>query len=979
MEGRPRGGYRRRMPWTTPSLPSHWGLGAGPTFVGRRRELAVLDEVWAAVLHGSRQVVFVGGEPGAGKSRLMAEVCSIMHRNGAGVLLGACVEELGPVYQPFGSIASALLPSAADGSLALCESDRPGPVEVRRRLQQLAGVDRPDGVPEMEERRELFDALVRAVVAASEDRPTVLVLEDLHWAGTASLQLLGYLVENSSDARLLVLAAHRTTAPDGSEALLQEIAHLYRLEGVRRLDLPPLDTEDVAEFLRRDGGVPAHRSWPAAVILRDRTGGNPFFLREVWRDLAGRGGASAVGADTTSAPDVVRDAVSRRLSGLTDAQRDVVALASVSGEVVDVGLVQEAAGDADVHEVVDLLVDMGLLEELPQRSGGVRFVHALARQSVLDLLAPSVRAHHHERLALTLRARAGEDPGQVERLAHHFAEAAVLGRHTVTAVRYLVAAAELADRRLAHQEAAERFEWAARLGEDVGTSELLLLRAARSRMLACDFDRAMELGAEVSRSTDPALRLAAATAFEDAGWYTATVGPESLELLLDALSDVPPNPLDPGYIRGLGSVARALAYVGGSAESEAVAQQALALARDVGDDELLADVVSRAVQVGTQPASTEVRLRRAEELTELAVRTRQWRHLGPAAFHRSLIAYETGDVHGLALARRDLQRTARASGQRYWRWLASCADYAELLASGDLAGAERSVQGLLELGSTFGGDGIDGAHGVQTFMVRRESGRLGPARCVIDGREPLDAYWAPALMILYAELGMAAPARRAIDHVLGGVTDRHRASARWPGTLAFLGEAAVAHGDQRSRTQVRDLLSEHSGRNLVMGPFIGVFGAADRYVGALDSLLGHGDPDGTFAAALALDRRTDARLHEAHTLTEWSRHVRRTRPRDPEAAVLATRAREIAEAAGLVRVLARLDAGSSRPVPAGLTPRELQVIGLLAEGCSNRAVAGRLSISENTAANHVRSILAKTGSGNRTQAVRYATDHGLVP
>lgn len=966
------------MPWTTPNLPSHWGLGAGPAFVGRRRELAVLDEVWAAVLQGSRQVVFVGGEPGAGKSRLMAEVCNIVHRNGATVVLGACAEELGPVYQPFGAIASALLPSAGDGPLSPPDGVGPWPSSVRQRLQQLAGVDRPDAVPEMEERREVFDALVRAVLAASEDRPTVLVLEDLHWAGKASFQLLGYLVENSADARLLVLAAHRTTAPDGSEELLQEIAHLYRLEGVRRLDLPPLDTEDVAEFLRREGGVAAHRAGPAAVILRDRTGGNPFFLREVWRDLAGRGGAAAVVTDTTSAPDVVRDTISRRLSGLTVGQRDVVSLAAVSGVVVNVGLVQEAAADTDVNEVVDRLVEMGLLEELPQRSGGVRFVHALARQSVLDLLGPSVRAQHHERLALTLKARAGEDSSQVERLAHHFAEAAALGRHVGTAVHYLVAAAELADRRLAHQDAAERFEWAARLGEDIGTTERLLLRAARSRMLACDFDRAMELGAEVSLSTDPALRLAAATAFEDAGWYTATVGPEALELLLDALADVAPDPLDPGYVRGLGAVARSLAHVGGAAEGEQVARQALLLARRVDDDELLADVVSRVLQIGFGPSSTDARLHLADELTDLAVRTRQWHHLGPAAFHRSVLGYETGDALGLALARRDLQRTARASGQRYWRWTAGCADYAQLLAGGDLTGADRAVQSVLELGSTFGAGGVDGAHGVQTFMVRRESGRLGPARAVVDGHEAPDDYWAPALMSLYVELGMAVPARRMIEHVLGGISDRHLVSARWPGTLAFLAEAAVAYGDSRSRAQVRELLSEHAGRNLIMGPFIAVFGAADRLLGALDSLLGQGDPDTAFIAALELDQRLGAGLHEAHTLTEWSLHVRRARPRDPEGLALAIRAREIAEASGLVRVLARLDAGSSGPVPAGLTPRELQVIGLLAEGCSNRAVAERLGITENTAANHVRSILAKTGSENRTQAARYATDHGLV-
>lgn len=226
---------------------------------------------------------------------------------------------------------------------------------------------------------------------------------------------------------------------------------------------------------------------------------------------------------------------------------------------------------------------------------------------------------------------------------------------------------------------------------------------------------------------------------------------------------------------------------------------------------------------------------------------------------------------------------------------------------------------------------------------------------------------------------MAGPARRVLDAVLRSDLDPLRTSARWPGTLAFVSEAAAAHGDPASRQMARDLLSEQRGRNLLMGPFIGLFGAADRHLAVLDSLLGQGDPDGSFEAALELDRRMGAALHEAHTLADWSCHVRRARPRDPQAAELASRARAIAEPAGLVRVLARLDGeASSATVPAGLTPRELQVLRLLVQGCSNRAVATRLGISENTAANHVRSILGKTGSENRTQAAVYAADHGLA-
>ena len=967
------------MRWTVPDLPSHWAQGLGPVFVGRRRELDVLDEAWAAVLHGSRQVVFVGGEPGAGKSRLVAEVCRILHRTGAAVLVGSCAEELGPVYQPFAAIAAALLPGVADGSL---EEEAGGPWarrdEVERRLELLAGTDAVDPVLVVDDRRELFDTVCQVLTAAAAARPTVVVLEDLHWAGPASLQLLSHLVEHVDGTRLLVLAAHRTTEPDRSESLLQQIAQLHRLAGVRRLDLPPLDTEDVAQFLRVEGGVPSHRAGPAAVILRDRTGGNPFFLREVWRDLEARGGLAAVGADTASAPDVVRDTIRRRLAGMPGAHRDVVALAAVCGEEVDVSLVREAGGGADVDAALDDLVAMGLLEQLPHRSTRARFVHALARESVLDLLPPSVRARHHERLALTLQARGGSDPGHVERLAHHFAEAAALG-HGPTAVAYLVEAAELAEQRLAHEEAATRFEWAAELTDETTTSEELLLRAARSHMLACDFARAQALGARVLGSADPVRRLAGATAFEDAGWYTGVVGVESLEVLRDALAAVDLDAADPLRVRALGAVSRALAYSGSPEEAEHVVGRALELARSTGDDALLADVLSCAVQIGVGPAASDLRWHRCLALSDLAVRTRQWRHLGPAAYTRSVLAYEAGDPDELVRARQDLDRTARISGQRYWRWLAECAEYGQRFTAGDLAGADEAAAGLLELGATFGGDEVEGAHGVQSFLVRREAGRLGAAAALVDGHEALEGYWAPALLALYVELHLAAAARRVLDTILAGDLEPLRASARWPGTLAFVAEGAAAHGDARSRAVVRELLSEYRGRNLVMGPFVGLFGAADRYTGMLDSLLGQGDPDATFAAALDLDRRMGAGLHEAHTLAEWARHLRRTRPRDPQAATLAARARAIAQPAGLVKVLARLAADpTAGAVPDGLTPRELQVLRLLVEGCSNRALASRLSISENTAANHVRSILAKTGSENRTQAAVYATDHGLA-
>ncbi len=175
---------------------------------------------------------------------------------------------------------------------------------------------------------------------------------------------------------------------------------------------------------------------------------------------------------------------------------------------------------------------------------------------------------------------------------------------------------------------------------------------------------------------------------------------------------------------------------------------------------------------------------------------------------------------------------------------------------------------------------------------------------------------------------------------------------------------------------MRSLLAEHTGLNLMLGAFDGPFGSADRYLGALDSMLGRGRPDELFCSALELDTRMAAPAHQAHTLALHAVHLRRNGSTGEQVTALEAQARRIAGPSGLVRVLRLLPSPTShRPARGdGLTAREVDVVRLLGEGRTNREIAARLRISENTAANHVRSILAKTGSGNRTQAAIYGRE-----
>jgi DNA-binding CsgD family transcriptional regulator len=955
--------------WAPPPLPARWSAPARPAFVGRWTELATFEEVWSAVLAGSRQVVFVGGEPGAGKSRLLAEVATTLHRHGAVVLVGTCAAEFGPPYQPFGEPLAALLGTRADP-------------EHDQRLATLAGRGPPEDAdgPSHEYRRALYDAAVDAVCDVAARQPLVLALEDLHWAGPSSLQLLAHLVQRTADCPILVLGTHRTTAPDRSAGLVRTIAQLYRLDEVRRLDLAGLAAEDIAEYLVREGQLSPRAARSAATVLRDQTGGNPFFLRELWRDLAAHGGT--VGT-RQQAPPSVRDRILGRLERLPLPARQTVELAAVVGEDIDVATVLAASEWSRETTLagLDEAVAFGLLEPVPPSDDVLRFPHALCRQAVLDLLPASRRLQQHAGVARAVESTTPASERRTQRLAFHYAQAQALG-HAAEAVRHLTAGGRAAARSLAHEDAAGWFEQAAALSEDDAGRSGLVLSAAGSHLLAGDFARARALAERVAvASGDPALRLAAAVAYEDASWRPGLPGHRAVQLLEGALADVEPDPADAQHVRGLASLGRALAFTGATAAADALGRRAVDLARPQRDDDLLAHALQASLWNGLRPGDAPDKFARAAELSRLADRTGALGYLGPAAYYRGVISYLQGEPVALAQAHDDLARMARATGQTFFDYMAGCLSYARQFTAGDLAAAHRTCGVLQDLGTSFGSDDTEGPCAVQSYMIRRESGTVGQVRNLISGDERPEEHWAPGLLALYTELELPGPSARLLAWLLDGRLTRYEDSAQWPCVLVYAVEAALFLEDDAAARELRPRMAEYGGTNLVAGQFVAVFGSAERYLGALDSLLGR-PADDELAAALEMDSRMGSVLHQAHTLAAQVRHGRRAGADVAVLDDLTGRARRLAEPLGLRRVL-RLLGGTARHVPeprsaGGLTVRETEVLQLLGEGLLNRQIAERLVISENTAANHVRSILAKTGSGNRTQAAMFAAAHGLL-
>ena len=961
---------------------------ADPSFVGRRAEFERLERIWAAVEEDRRQVVFVGGEPGVGKTRLVSEAGTALREHGALVVWGACQADFDIPYRPFVTV----LEQVIDGPTAEALSDLP--LEVASQLLRLTPrVSRrwPRATEptskERESRPALLDAMVRVLVAVAEQQPTVLVLEDLQWAAEPTLAMLTHLVQSTAGERLLILATRRTTAPDRTDAVTYALADLYRLEGVDRIDLDGLSTEDVADYLVREGGISLGSARGAAPVLRDQTGGNPFFLREYWQDLEAHGGVDAVRSPTARAPHSIQDALERRLSAMGPSHASVLEVAAVAGDLIDASVIVQACQlDPEATlEGLDFGVRGGLLVADPDGDGRFRFTHALARQAVLDRMSASARAAAHGRVAQVIETLGGgTDPVLVPQLAHHYLHARALG-HASKAVHYLVLAARQAERGIAYAEAATLYEQAAGLGAAHGASRVeLLMAAGRCHMHAGGFATARRLFEELTSSEDPRVRLQAAIAHEDASWRPGTHGRRSLELLTQAIDGIGLDLDDPLSVRALASTARSAGFTGDPQRARVQGERALEAARAIGDASLVAHALGATLWQGMTPTLAPQLLERAVELHGLGLRLADDDHLGSAAFYRAVFAYLVGDHDQWAIAQRDLTELALSGGQPFFRYVAGCSRYAHRFSVGDFTGAEQIAGWLDEFSPEFEG-ATDGSSGVQQFMLRRVTAGLDPVRNIITGTEDLERHWPPGLLALYTALEMWEPASRVLQQLCERVDDYRASTPQWAGVMAYMAEAAVQLGDTDAATLLRPLVAEYTGTNLIAGQFVAVFGSADRYLAELNSVLGAADADRLFEQALAMDRRMGAVTHQVETLAAWARHAARHAgaTAGPSEAELAAEARVLARRIGHRRVLRDLDtepstATTGRQLPRGLTERELDVLRLVADGLSNREIGERLFISANTAANHVRSILAKTDAPNRTKAAIFAAEHGLL-
>lgn len=950
--------------WSAPALPSGWtNTGASP-FVARREELRALHEAYTAVEAGAGRAIFLSGDPGTGKSRLLATAGAALHTLGAAVLYGDCVEELGRPLEPFDQALAPLL-----AAIETCEDV---PTEALAVVRATFAAGEGSEAPAIGQDR-LFHSVIELLTAASATRPIVLALDDMHWAAEDAVRLLRRMVVGIADSRILVLAALRPDPPDRSEPLTEVIALLTHLPGVERMPLAPFTAADLTEYLELGAGLPSEEAEVAALALVEVTGGNPFLVRTTWRQVV-----DAVGARDrrVEMPASVFEPLRPRIAMLSDTALGVLRVAAVLGHEVDLVelLAMSEASPEYALAAVDASVQAGLLEPPARLGDPYRFPHAIARQAVLDGVPASELMRLHARVAQTLDSQFPAAPRLVQRLAYHYLAARALG-FGERAVEYLIRSAESAELRLAHEEAGGLFERAADLASRAEDRDTLRRRSARSWALSSDFARAREQYERMMESSDPRTRLRAAIGYEDASWREGLEGTRSVEFLSGALDGVPADERDPLVVEGLASLGRAIAFTGDPVGGATRGDRAIALARALGDDRTLAACLRARIWQSLRPEGIRDRIAEAEELVPLtAGMSEDW--AGLTGIVGSFGSYVIGDAAGMERAEHRLIEASQRWGA-YWTFWAHCARFGRAFADGRLIDANRILAEASTIEQGFRSDLAGGSYAVQGYMVRRETGRLGVAASIITGEESPTSTWAPGLLALYTEIGMVDPCRRILHWLLDHDSANLHLSANWPARLAFMAEAALEIGDADAARVLLPFLREYSGCNLVSGFFVAQFGPADMYLGELKALCGIGDPSADFDRAIELAEELEAPLHLAYATAAAGRFSRREGD-GSEARELAERARAIAEPLGLVRVLRLLPEASAAPAVGGLTSRETEVLRLLAEGLSNREIATELVISEHTAANHVRAILTKVGVPNRTRAARFARDQGLA-
>jgi DNA-binding CsgD family transcriptional regulator len=417
------------------------------------------------------------------------------------------------------------------------------------------------------------------------------------------------------------------------------------------------------------------------------------------------------------------------------------------------------------------------------------------------------------------------------------------------------------------------------------------------------------------------------------------------------------------------------------------------MARRVGEPKALAWSLRAQLGIPWQPGEVEQRLTLATEMLQLAQESNDGESISNAIYWRMHSLLEIGDAQAWDTAIDTFARSAEELQQPHFMRHAKGFQAMRALMRGHFADSEALAQQALAISQRMQTADGSGAFGLQMFSIRREQGRLQELEPVVKyfvQQHGVASTWRPGLALIYSELGRQREARREFEHLAQHDFADFPRDGLWLACMTYLAEICTCLGDAARAAILYPLLLPYAGRAIVVGGQVACYGAASRYLGMLATTMSHWqDAEQCFEDALTMNANMGARTWWAHTQHDYAAMlVARNQPGDAEQAAallqdaLST-ARELGMRALEARIAAHTNPVTMPPLPAplmgldDLSPREIEVLRLLASGKSKQEIAETLFISRNTVSTHVRNILTKTGSANRTEVAAYAMRQGL--
>jgi DNA-binding CsgD family transcriptional regulator len=954
--------------------------------VGRTEEMSSLDQVLAELDRGRSAALLLVGEPGIGKTRLLAELAARADARGQLVLSGSASElERDLPFSVFVDALDEYVRGLERSRLATLDDDVR--TELAHVFPSLTALATEREVALQHERYRSHRAVRALLEQLASAQPLVLVLDDLHWADSASIELLAALLRRPPAAPVLpALAMRPRQVPERLSAALERA---WRADLLTRIELGALSAEEARELL----GAAVDRV--DASVLYAESGGNPFYLEQLARSLDRAGGAAALHDETSltaiGVPSTVAAALAEELALLSDSERLVLEGGAVAGDPFEPELAAAAAGmpEASVMEAIDELLHVDLLRttDVPRR---FRFRHPLVRRAVYEATAGGWRLGAHERSAEALAARGATASAR----AHHIERSAREG--DTGAVAVLREAGEEAVR-LAPASAARWFAEALRLlpATAPAVERIELLRASAQALTATgrfnDSHSALLDALAIVPDDSHALRARLARA---CAGVESNLGQQEQAgaRLASALDGLPDQGSPEAVALMLELIVNALWRTRHEAMHE-WAERAVNAARRLGDAPMTAAALAElALADSIMGAAERVESNRSEAaaLVDSLSDDELARHLEAAAWLAGVELYLDRYAEADAHANRALA-VARATGQGELL----------LLLVATLGGIWRQRGKLAEAGELLDG-GIEAArllgntHALVWTLLSRSAAALrmgnvelalATAQESVDLSQDADSNFhsAEAAADLAAALLETGQPERAVEVLLGSAGGEELVliagspRARYLEVLTRCWLALGRHAEAK-----RAAASAQAWASAVRLPMAAVW--ADRAAAAVE--LDAGDPSDAAERALASAAAADgvgAPIEAALSRALAARALAQTGEGDRAATELQRAAREF-EARGALRYrdeaereLRKLGHRIHRRTRRGpddatalesLTARELEIARLIVDRKTNPEIAAELFLSQKTVETHLRNIFRKIDVSSRVALAR---------